>query len=377
MQDNFLCYRILYPTYLVAGHFATLSFLHIYNILLRSIAMQVSIKFLRPGMQLISDVLTKEGNLLIPGGIILNEYYINKLVEFGISRVDVSGGGVYDEYSLNFDENYKLAVERLNVVFSYAKYKNSVDMTECFGIVESLIGNSKLGRNLLSYMKTNDKPYDYFLQHSVNVCILSVLMGTWMGYDSVNLKILGVSALLHDIGKIKIPDDIVNKPGKLTPDEYVIVKNHTRYGFQILKETASLDEVIRSAALAHHERMDGKGYPFGLLGTVLNEKVRIISICDVYDAITSDKPYKRKQNPLKGFKIIFDSSFKGLDPYLCKVFLNNGVPAFQGCSAALNDGRVGRIIRISAEKPVKPWIVTDNEFINMERHNGLEIEKVF
>jgi putative nucleotidyltransferase with HDIG domain len=264
--------------------------------------MLVSIKFLKPGMELSNDVVTKEGNLLIPCGIILNEYHISKLVEFGIGRVDISGEGVYDEYSLDFDVNYKKAIERLNAIFNYAKFKNTVNMSECFEIVDSLISNSKMGRNLISHMKTTNREYDYFLQHSVNVCILSLLMGTWMGYDEDSMRILGVSALLHDIGRVKISDDIVNKPGKLTPDEYVIVKNHTRHGFQILKDVNVSDEVIRSAALAHHERMDGKGYPFSLQGTVLNEKVRIISICDVYDAITSTDPIKENKTHSKVLK---------------------------------------------------------------------------
>lgn len=327
-------------------------------------------------MVLIENVYSREGYLLIPKDTILTERFIDKLVEFGAARVNIDSDGIYDGYLQEFDTAYNTALTNVEDLFLTAKHKRSVDISDFAEIIKPLLVNLKIGRHLIVYMKFVDCEEDFIFQHSVSVCVLSLLMGKWMGYDEENLKILGLAAILHDIGKIMVPEIILNKPDKLTADEYNIVKNHTRYGYQILKNSEVPDEVIRSAALAHHERVDGKGYPFGLKGTMLNEKVRIISICDMYDAITSERPYKESQNPLKGYKIISDNSYKGLDPYLCKVFVNNGVAAFDGCNVTLSDGRVGKIIKASSENPAKPWVIADNKFINLEMNSDVDIVEI-
>jgi putative nucleotidyltransferase with HDIG domain len=327
-------------------------------------------------MTLLENVYTKDGNLLMPKDAVLTERYINKLIEFGISRIDIDGQGIYDGFSQEFDEVYNSALVKIKDTFLSVKHRKAVIIEDYEPIVNSFLESSKMGRNLIAYMKIVDNKDDYIFQHSLSVCVLSILMGRWLGYDEANLKILGLSAILHDIGKIVLPDGILNKSDKLTPEEYNIVKNHTRMGFQILRNSKAPDEIIPNTALTHHERVDGKGYPFGLQGTALNEKVRIVSICDVFDAVTSERPYKKQLNPLRGFKVISDNSYKGLDPYLCKVFLNNGAAAFHGYTASLSDGRMGKIIRISPENPTKPWIVNGTQLINLEAVSDLEVEEL-
>lgn len=338
--------------------------------------MLVAIKYLKPGMTLIEDVTTREGNMLIPKNTVLTERYIVKLMEFGIGKVYIDGEGIYDGYSQDFDESYNNALYKLKSAFETVKYKKQIDITEYRTIINSLYISFKMGRNLLAYMKITGDKDEYLFQHSINVSLLAMLMGKWLGYDDNDIKTLGLAALLHDIGVMKTPADILYKSEKLSSDEYIIVKNHTRLGFQILKYSNVSEDIILNAALTHHERLDGKGYPFGLSGANLSEKIRIVSICDVYDAVTSERPYKRKQNPLKGFKIISDNSYKGLDAYLSKVFINNGVTAYNGCSVTFSDGTEGKIIRVLPENPSRPWVVRNGQFVNLENRQDIEIVDV-
>lgn len=338
--------------------------------------MLLQLKDVHPGMILDADVYTREGNLLISKDTELKDWHIKKMVEFDILNVKVRTKGIYNEYSHDFTLKYDDALGMIKDTFHAAKYKKVVKVNEFESIVDSLMNNTGTGRNLVSYMKMMGNKDEYILQHSINVSILSMLMGKWLKFDDDSIKRLGTAAMLHDIGKLNIPSLILEKPEKLTDDEFSMVKNHTRYGYQILKASEIDDDTICNVVLTHHERMDGKGYPFGLTGDKISEYSRIVSICDVFDAVTTDKSYKKKQNPLLAFKVIFDSSFRSLDPYFCKVFLNNAVIAYHGSYVKLNDGRKGKIIKISPENPTRPWININGQFVNLELQKNLEIEDV-
>ena len=145
----------------------------------------------------------------------------------------------------------------------------------------------------LQDLKSNDQ---YTFSHSVNVCVLSLITGISMKYGEEKLRELGIGAMLHDVGKTRIPSEILNKPGSLTAEEFDIIKKHTSYGYELLKKSKELSTYASYIALTHHERYDGEGYPLGLRGEELHEFARIVSIADVYDAITSDRVYKKRSN---------------------------------------------------------------------------------
>lgn len=338
--------------------------------------MYVSLDNVKPGMLLMADVYTRDGSMLIAKDTELKEWHIRKMQEFNIQSVKVKSKEVYNDYSNQFVRKYDDAVRVVKDTFQAAKYKKVVKVEEFEAIVDSIMTNKVTGRNLVSYMKVMGNKDEYMLQHSINVSILSILMGKWLKYSDDDIKKLGTAAMLHDIGKINIPTALLEKPGKLTDDEFNLVKNHTRYGYQILKESNINDDAICNVVLSHHERMDGKGYPFGLTGERLSEFSRIVSISDVYDAVTSERSYSRKQTPLNGFKVIFDSSFRALDPYFCKVFLNNAIIAYLGSKVKLSDGRVGKIIKISPEDPTRPWIAIGDQLLNLELQKDLDVLEV-
>jgi len=146
----------------------------------------------------------------------------------------------------------------------------------------------------LARLKTAD---DYTYMHSVAVWALMVALGRQMGLDEEELRTAGLAGLLHDLGKALMNQDVLNKPGKLTDEEFEHIKSHPHEGWKLLKEAGSVNEAVLDVCRHHHERTDGNGYPDRLAGEQFTRLARMGAICDVYDAITSNRPYKRGWDP--------------------------------------------------------------------------------
>ncbi|MFD2880941.1 HD-GYP domain-containing protein [Paenibacillus rhizoplanae] len=162
---------------------------------------------------------------------------------------------------------------------------------------------------------------DYTYQHNIGVAVLSTLIGRWLEMSEAELSVLSMAATLHDIGKLKIPSELLNKPGKLTDEEFTQVKKHTVYGYEILKETTGANSRIALVALQHHERNDGKGYPLGLTDEQIDPYSKIVAVADIFfHAMSSKRPY---HEPMP-FHMIVDQmrrgSFGALDPHIVTVF---------------------------------------------------------
>jgi len=184
-------------------------------------------------------------------------------------------------------------------------------------VLDQVLNNSRLLARFGQLRLESDIVFD----HSVGVCVLSVIIGLELEYDYVDLKALATGAILHDVGKVYIPDEIWNLPRKLTEEEFEQVRKHTVLGFEVLRKHRDLD--IRSAHVAyqHHERLDGKGYPRGLSGNEIHRFARIVSVADVYDAVTSPRPYRDALPAHRAVQIIAEERGKAFDPAVVGAFL--------------------------------------------------------
>jgi len=219
------------------------------------------------------------------------------------------------------------------------------------GLVGDLLEQVKMDADLLLNL-THMKSYDnYLFSHAVNVSIISILIGEQLGYSKEELNLLGVAALLHDIGMLKISVETWKKTGTLTPTEHQEVRKHPVYGAQFL--AADMPEDIRAVAAEHHERYDGSGYPKGLKGSEINYKARIVALADVYDACISDRLYRERLTPQEAIKLIVEDQ-KGFDPQLLKIFLLTMAVYPIGSFVRLNTREVGRVIRVSKNQPFRP-----------------------
>jgi len=182
-------------------------------------------------------------------------------------------------------------------VFREARMGNALQLTEAVALVDEIIQSvSRNSGALLSLSRLKNRD-DHIYLHSVAVSALMIVLGRQMGMEGDTLRILGMAGLFHDVGKVMIPDNILNKPGKLTAGEFEIVKTHSRRGWEILKSDPDVDGVVLDVCLHHHERVDGTGYPDQLLGESLSLYARMAAVCDVYDALTSDCSYRKAFSP--------------------------------------------------------------------------------
>jgi HD-GYP domain-containing protein (c-di-GMP phosphodiesterase class II) len=177
-----------------------------------------------------------------------------------------------------------------------------------------------------------------------------------MGYDEEKLKELGIGAMLHDVGKTRIPIEILNKPGGLTDEEFEIIKKHTNIGYEILKKSNMLSTYASYIALTHHERYDGKGYPLGLKGNEVHEFARIVSVADVYDAITSDRVYKRRIKINEAVEYLIGMGDHQFDYNIVRNFIEHVTIYPPGTCVLLNTGDKAIVVDINRKYPNRPIV---------------------
>lgn len=190
--------------------------------------------------------------------------------------------------------DYLFLTEKLkSCLQDIVRNKSDVNFDELLSLTSELFRSKKTAIELFDFLYSVRGVNDSVYAHSLNVAMISRMIGRWLHMDSHDLDVLMLAGLLHDIGKLLIPEEILNKPGKLTDEEFQEIKKHPRYGYDILKNQ-NIDSRIKKAALMHHERCDGSGYPSGLTEDTIDSFAQIIAIADVYDAMTAARSYLRQ-----------------------------------------------------------------------------------
>lgn len=228
-------------------------------------------------------------------------------------------------------------------------------------LVETIINELKqqkihlgIGEDHFGLEKLKQNDYATFI-HSVNVSLLAALVGTRLGYKEKNLKYLILGALLHDIGKLKVPKEILNKPGRLTDEEFAIVKQHPLTGVEILKNAHLLNRVMAMVS-QHHERWIGTGYPYGLSGNNIHGDAQIIAITDVYEALTADRPYRKGLPHHHALEMILAWSGKDFNPKVVQAFLESLVLYPENAIVTLNTKEIGMIVSVTTQFPTRPLV---------------------
>ncbi len=232
-----------------------------------------------------------------------------------------------------------------------------VDAREVTNTVENLVDQIlNEQETILGLSKLQDYD-DYTYTHSLNVCIFCLAVGRALGYSKEKLANLGVGALIHDFGKMLVPIKILNKPGRLTPDEFKIMKEHVVRGVTYIKQLSGIPPEAIQVALQHHERFSGKGYPQGLKGNEISEFGKIASVVDVYDAITSDRVYHRGMIPNKALQKIFEWRYHDFDAELVEMFIKIVGIYPLGSLVRLSDGNIAMVIEGNPHNSVRPKVL--------------------
>lgn len=267
---------------------------------------------------------------------------------------------VSDEFK-GFQVDYLLFIEHVKDVFSHVLNTPgyTINTTELIEKMAPLYTSRNTIVELFDMIHQMHSLSDTIYAHCVNVALISRMIGRWLHLEQHDLNILTCSGLLHDIGKLVIPEEVLNKPGKLTDEEFALIKSHPKTGYEILRNQ-NIDTRIKQAALMHHERYDGTGYPNRLSNEFLSDFAMIVAIADVYDAMTAARSYRE---PLCPFQVIEKFEQEGFQKYHTQyifVFLRNVANIYQSNRVMLNDGRSCKIVMLNQNTLSKPIVQFDD-----------------
>jgi len=218
---------------------------------------------------------------------------------------------------------------------------------------------------------------EYTLTHSMNTCMLSICFARYLGLDEEILPQLGIACLLHDVGKMFVPDEILNKPGPLTRDEWEVMENHTFYGARFLMSVPNMPWLAPLIAYEHHMKVDGSGYPRLDEPYEINLVSQMVALADFYDALTTTRPYKRAVPPSQVYDMMVRMEDEKIDPRLKRLFLSMIGPYPIGSLVRLDTGELGVVCKKNNDDPKRPTIrlITDSERNRLEEVTTVEVNE--
>ena len=351
-----------------------------------------------PGMIVAEDVYTYNNQLVLLKDTELNDKNITKLEFYSIisvrvkedSPADTAEGQIpmeemsysqrikaspeYREFKASFEGVVDDFKGQINTLLTSSK-GSTVDTASLLQDTDKLLRKTPSGLQIFDMLHNMRMYDDPTFAHCMNVALICHVFGQWLGMADRDVDTLTIAGLLHDVGKLKIPEQILGKPAKLTDDEYKVIKTHTVEGYEILKDF-DLDTRIKNAALMHHERCDGSGYPLGLTGERIVDFAKIVSIADVYDAMTSARVYR---GPLCPFKVIGIFESEGLQKYDSKyilTFLEYIVNSYLNNRVLLSNGLEGDIVLINKLDLSHPMVHCGSHYIDLSHEHGLYVEAI-
>ncbi len=308
----------------------------------------VEVEELEVGMQPAEDIYDDDDVLLLDSRRKLDEHYIS-----GLRKMKILG--IYIEDYLSKDVVVKNAIshrQRKKTVDSLKNMDFAAGMQEAKGIVAGIVNNNDISLDMKDMRSFDD--YTYF--HSVNVAVLATMMGKEYGLNSHDLVALCIAGLFHDLGKTKVDNKLLNKPGRLEQEEFNQIKRHVNHSYDLLVGRTDIDEQAKLAALYHHENYDGSGYPEGLTGDKIPLFARILRVADVYDSLISKRPYKEPFPITETIEYLLGGCGTLFDSKVVYAFLR-AVPIYpKGQKVRLSDGREGFVISNNIENPLRPTV---------------------
>ncbi len=341
----------------------------------------VRTRSLQDGMIIDQSIVDRAGRILIARGTPMDEFHRASLMKMGISGVYIREGEddeasdgknaeplvapavqkviekntVSDRAKVNLSESVKARVaEGIQYLYNDTESESFTSTTKNItdDLMRAITDNDALAVDI-SALKVSD---EYTFKHSVDVATMSMIVARRHGFSDNDVYEIGISGLLHDVGKSKIPNEILNKAAKLTDDEFAMMKQHSLFGYGILKEKDDLSNRIKLGVLQHHEKMNSKGYPMGVGAEKINIFARIISVADIYDALVTERPYKKPFSPRDAVEMIM-SMTEELDIDVMRSFLESVILYPVGTDVELSTGEPARVVENNPHYVLRPKVV--------------------
>ena len=320
----------------------------------------VNIRYVEEGSILARPVINSSGTVLLRAGVYLTASYIERLKTLGYDVLFIQDDRLDDvEVHIAITaQTREVAYKSIELISKYIERdsKNSLPIDNIRMTVTQMINDLLSSADILGNLTEIQGYDDYTFHHSVNTTIISLILGMASGYSEQKLIELGMGVLMHDIGKIKIPGEILNKKTPLTGAEFEEIKQHTTYGFDILRKNNDLSLLSAHVAFQHQEKWDGSGYPRGLKGSGIHEYGRLAAVADVYEALTSKRVYRKAIEPNEAYEYIVSQANTHFDPQILEVFKKNIAVYPSGSGVLLSNGQRGNVIKQNLAFPNRPFV---------------------
>jgi putative nucleotidyltransferase with HDIG domain len=341
---------------------------------MNSVIMDQDLEEYGVGKRVKHDMISSGGALLIPAGTVLTREHLKlmKLHRVSIPALVHSTEDKASPIQLLINEATQYAED----LFYRIRTNRKVPLLDVRVKLIPYIQQAAEHKNIFQIIEAVKAKDNYTYKHSVGVSVVATNLGKWLGLDASEIALLTLAGLLHDVGKMKISPDLLHKPDALTEAEYVEVKRHTIYGYEMLRETAGLNPRVALVALQHHERCDGSGYPLQLKDHQIDLLSRIVAVADTFHAMSSDRPYQKAKPFYEVLEQMRKATFHGLDPHIVNVFITNLCSKLIGRTVKLTDGRHGEIIYLNPHDSLKPMVMLHKSFLDLTKERDIQIKEV-
>jgi len=320
----------------------------------------VNTRYVVEGSVLARPVINSSGRVLLQAGVRVTASYIGRLMDMGYDVLFIKDDRLEDvEFHMSITgQTRKVAYKTIENVSKYIESGNesSLKVSSIRVTIQQMLNDLLFSTDILGNLTEIQGYDDYTFHHSVNTTIIALVLGLASGYSEQKLLEFGMGILMHDIGKIKVPESILNKKTPLMEEEFEEIKLHSTIGFDILRKNNDFSLLSAHVAFQHHEKWDGSGYPRGLKGSEIHEYGKLAAIADVYEALISKRVYRKALEPNVAYEYIVSQSNKHFDPQVLEVFKRHIAVYPSGSGIILSNGQRGNVVKQNPAFPNRPLV---------------------
>lgn len=318
---------------------------------------------------LAADVYNHNGCKLLSANTMINPYLV---LHLKLNRVKTIRVYRYEKHAVSQAiasqksiQVYYNSVACIREIFKDLSAGRKLRFHQIQSISQKILQNCKIGHivHAMRYVNQLHKDDEFTYSHSVNVSLYSMMLAKWLGLSQNEIALAIECGLMHDLGKSQISPELIYKKTPLTQKEFETIKNHTLLGYRLLEDSPEIDPAIKDCVLSHHERMNGSGYPYGVVPE--NIYTRIVAVADVYDAIISDRPYKKRKNPLNAFDFFVHQGAGLFDPRVFHALVSNMTGILIGSKVELSSGDTAKIMYISPTEPSRLVLKVNEKYMDL------------